>query len=382
MGLPRTWGRVTCTPSCTSHMGWCPLLWHPELSGSGGNLQVGAGEEMFVEAPSAYWRSHIMPIFRFLFLYPDLSGAAWRMWLWKHVWKKSWYAIRRKGVFCPLFTASCEMLFYPPAKTEVLLNLWQDLKGAEPTPGRLVLLTWDMDCISEPSAGTLKILALNSLQHPLPVRGCNCKAVAIDKMSQTFSQKYLFIFSCFCACWDICDMQNHVTANKHASSQTDKTALGINKLKTSQLVASRAILLAIQYNNMQYFFISLYNSLQKHLLVRYGHDNLSCVEDIRSRKLVFLCSFCACERTLLSAAPTTEWLPVPLCKCTLCDITKGWSELHVSLYPFLKKCNKWNKCSIVGIPPSSETSQRHFAVVRKRLWNEICVKWDGSEITW
>lgn len=82
-------------------------------------------------------------------------------------------------------------------------------------------------------------------------------------------------------------MQNHVTANKHASSQTDKTALGINKLKTSQLVASRAILLAIQYNNMQYFFISLYNSLQKHLLVRYGHDNLSCVEDIRSRKLYF-----------------------------------------------------------------------------------------------
>lgn len=289
MDLPRTWGRVTCIPSCTSHMGWCPLLWHPELSGSGGNLQVGEGEEMFVEAPSAYWRSHIMPIFRFLFLYPDLSGAAWRMWLWKHVWKKSWYTIRRKGVFCPLFTASCEMLFYPPAKTEVLLNLWQDLKGAEPTPGRLVLLTWDMDCISEPSAGTLKILALNSLQHPLPVRGCNCKAVAIDKMSQTFSQKYLFIFSCFCACWDICDMQNHVTANKHASSQTDKTALGINKLKTSQLVASRAILLAIQYNNMQYFFISLYNSLQKHLLVRYGHDNLSCVEDIRSRKL-YLCA--------------------------------------------------------------------------------------------
>lgn len=38
--LPKKWGRVTCRPSCTSHMGWCPLLWHPKLSGSGGSLHV------------------------------------------------------------------------------------------------------------------------------------------------------------------------------------------------------------------------------------------------------------------------------------------------------------------------------------------------------
>lgn len=135
--LPRTWGRVTCRPSCTSHMGWCPLLWHPGLSGSGGSLQAGEGEEMFVEAPSAYWRSHFMPIFRLLFLYPDLSGAAWRMWLWKQFGKKNldtqWEG-KVYFVLCLQPPAKYCLIFQ--LKLKFFFNLWQDLKRAEPTPGQ------------------------------------------------------------------------------------------------------------------------------------------------------------------------------------------------------------------------------------------------------
>lgn len=36
--LPRKEGRETCRPSCTSHMGLCPHLWHPELFGIDNNL--------------------------------------------------------------------------------------------------------------------------------------------------------------------------------------------------------------------------------------------------------------------------------------------------------------------------------------------------------
>lgn len=38
--LPRTLGRLTCRPSCTSHMAECLLLWPSELSGSDGSLLI------------------------------------------------------------------------------------------------------------------------------------------------------------------------------------------------------------------------------------------------------------------------------------------------------------------------------------------------------